>query len=1197
MPSPSESSAARFGSSGVLRWMNRVAPVYPAERPVAWLCFGVNFLVVTGIMLGRNARDSLFLTYVGVQYLPYMYFANALFLVLCSVGYTALVDRLDRGRFLRGAALLFAASLVLSRIALRGNLRWFYAALYIQAQVIWYFSLMLFWTFAGELFETRQAKRLFPLFGVGALLGMVSVGITSRPLVRALGTPNLLLVWAGLILAALLLGSIIYRRYWTPMAAPAGAMATSGTKSSEWRTLKEGFREVSGEPLLRSMAGYTLLLWTVYAVVDFSFNKTMRARYTDPNALTAFFGSFVGAQGLLCLLVQLFLTRPVISRLGVGATIQFHPAFLAFGTAWMSLRFGYASVLTTKLGDATMLYTFSDSSYQLLYNPVPPERRARVRGFIEGYIKPISLIGAGALVLIGDRWLRPVSLLGRSLSAVQELSWAAFAMAAVWLMVASGARKGYLGALLANLKADIPSLRHAAAMALAKLQDARSQAALLKALEGERPELIVAALQLEESFHDEAAGPMIARLLKHPEARVRATAASSLGRMGDMRLADSLLPLLTDADARVRANAIEALAPGPGAAAAVLDSLRPLLSDPSRRVRLNAALALAALGDKALTEECWKVVHELAQGDVESRIAAAYALGRVPDPRRVGLSLQLLNDSELSVRSRAARALGEAGNEQAVPALVQALAGPPELRQEARRSIVRLAFKGEQDLTGEPLSKQLTTTALTSAQPEIRSELADVLGRLPVKTDSERSQVIETLTALLRDPEWRVRWKVLKAFERLARTAPLPEGAREALIAYARIELANTRQSILYSRALGLPAPVSPSSGGQAVPARSTERALLGCLAEDRVRTEERLFRLLAIFAGREPIQEIFDKVRSGDARLRSDALEALETLAPKEIARDFTSLLEPEPGEEPGTPLSAESALKALAHSPKPWMRAVTAYFMGYHPEVGVQLNRAGLLSNLLEDPAPTVRETALYAGWLALKETWQPQVLAAMASSDPARRRAAQRVLAESESISHPQPAAGWPTALTGADQKGFPAQASEGEARGRERKAPMLLTVEKVLFLKSAPLFAALDSEELAALAEVAFQQEYEKGAMLFEHNRVPKHLYLIVRGRVEVFYRIEDRERLVAVLGEGENLGEMALLEEEARPRSASVRAVEPTLVLKIDRDNFRELILERPQMAFAIFKILVQRLRHRDLEAADLPALSTERHYA
>ena len=71
--------------------------------------------------------------------------------------------------------------------------------------------------------------------------------------------------------------------------------------------------------------------------------------------------------------------------------------------------------------------------------------------------------------------------------------------------------------------------------------------------------------------------------------------------------------------------------------------------------------------------------------------------------------------------------------------------------------------------------------------------------------------------------------------------------------------------------------------------------------------------------------------------------------------------------------------------------------------------------------------------------------------------------------------------------------------------------------------------------------------------------------------------------------------MAVLDDQ--PRSASVRALEPTTVLKIDRESFRELILERPNIAFAIFRILSGRLRHQNLEADHVPTVFSGGQYA
>ncbi len=1125
-------------------WLTRIAPVYPGEGRVVVLCLIVNFLVVTGIMFGRNSRDALFLVYFGVEYLPYMYFANAVSLIVCSLGYTILVDRLERGKFLAGTSLLFVGTLVASRIALLGHPRWFFPVLYVESQVIWYFTLMQFWTFVGDLFDTRQAKRIFPFLAVGALLGMVSVGLFSKQLVKGLGTENLLLVWAGLILAATSLAAYVYLRHRTAKEAAHrdAASLPKQIKPSEWQKIRDGFREVGREPLLRSMAGYILLLWTVYAVVDFCFNKTMRARYPDPNDLTTFFGIFIGVQGFLCLAIQLFLVRPVIGRMGVGKTINFHPGFLVAGTAWMSIQYGYPSVLATKLGDASMLYTFSDSSYQLLYNPVPPNRRARVRGFIEGYIRPLSLAAAGGLILLGNSYLQPLQLKsGQEISVGQQLAWGAVFLSVIWIGVALTASKGYIRALLRNLEAESPALRQAATNALRKLKDPSSVAMLAGTLHDAPPDRVVAALRFLETLEVEKTQETLLGLLSHPDARVRATAVSTLGRRGGIQYLDKILPLLDDPDTRVRANVIEALAASNDPRLA--EKLRPMLKDPSTRTQVNTVLTLVALEGATAVAASLGLIRELVRGDEKARAAATYALGRLPPEQSLEFLAGLLKDADLQIRCEAARALGRVGTPRVIPDLTEALAGHPEVRHHARRSLAAVLKK-----CGAPCIEDLIHTAVSSERAEIRSELADVMGRL------KDPRVIDPLVRLLKDPEWRVQWKVLKSFARIARDGPLPEHARNALFDYARGELAAFRQSLECTRAL-LPDPASDA-----------QRMLALALEEDRHNIEERVFRMLGILCGRDAMREIFEGLQSNDARQRADALEALDTLAPKAVGRELLALLEPAPTTAPATSQAVEPVLDSLASHSKPWIRACTSYYLAHHE----QKDRGAILKALLKDPAPLVRETTLYAGWNALGESWQAQLDDAGRSQDAALREAARKITARST--------LGGPEYLP-------PPQ--EGET--------MLLSIEKAVFLKSAPLFAALEGEELAALAEIAPEHTFQPGEIIFEENQEPHHLYVIVQGNVEVFRRVNGIERPLAYLGEKECFGEMAILDEQRR--SASVRATEATTVLKLDRESFHELIMERPQIAFAIFKILSGRLRQQNLEADHLPAVYRGGQYA
>ncbi len=1131
-----------MATSSIRRWLAKIAPIYPGEGPVVAICLLVNLLLVAGIMFGRNSRDSLFLIYFGVQYLPIMYFANAAFLVVCSVGYTMLVDRIERGKFLAGVSLVFIAGLVASRVILFGHPHWFYPVLYIEAQVVWYFSLMQFWTFAGDLFDTRQAKRLFPFLAVGALLGMIGVGVGSKQIVHALGTENLLLVWAGLMGASLVLGGVAYRRYKLPEEpAKMDVESAKRPRLSEAQKIKSGLQEVGREPLLRSMAAYILLMWTVYAVVDFCFSKTIRQRYPDPNDLATFLGIFVGIQGFLCLVIQVFFVRSVIARLGVGTTINFHPGILMAGTTWMSLGYGFSSVFSTKLGDASMLYTFSDSSYQLLYSPISPDRRARVRGLIEGYIRPLSLAAAGALILIGNSYLKPLHWRGREIAVGQQLAWGALAFAAVWLGMALTARKGYVRALLKNLQSASPALRQAAAKALGKIKDATSLSILSESLASPNPDRVVAAIQLLQHFGGQYATDALANLLKHPDARVRATAISALGKLAAEKYADRLVPLLNDPDARVRANAVEALTGShlPD----LVDKLTPLLKDSSIRARVNTILTIAAIRGTASVIEWLPLIQDLARGDAQARSTATYALGKLPLAESEDMLVQLLRDPEPAIRSEAAQALGRIGTPRVIPALAEALAGQAELRHYARKSLGKIVRRH-----GDETLQVVTRMAAQETRPEIRSELGDVLGRL------RSPAAIEPLMKLLKDPEWRVRWKVLKAVERLARYIPLPESTRLALFDYAHDELGRFRESLNISRAL------------VAKPEGESSRLLAQALEEDRVNIQERVFRMLGILCGHEQMRAIFRQMRSGDSRQRADALEALDSLAPKKIAREVLELLEPAPVAETAAPESAVQSLTSLTHHAKPWMRACTAFYLGDHP----QQDGSGLLRELVADKDPMVTETALYAGWKACREAWLPQVEPAAQSPQALVRRCAERI--------------------HNAGRDG-----AEGSPSRNKRGAPMLLTIEKVLFLKSAPVFAGLEGEELAALADIALEKDFAPGEMLFEEGQLAHHLYVLVTGKVEIFRKVGSDEIFLALLGPKECFGEMAILDDE--PRSASVRAVEPTTVLKVDRESFRELINERPQISFAIFKILSQRLRSKNMEAENLPTYETTRTIA
>jgi len=128
-----------------------------------------------------------------------------------------------------------------------------------------------------------------------------------------------------------------------------------------------------------------------------------------------------------------------------------------------------------------------------------------------------------------------------------------------------------------------------------------------------------------------------------------------------------------------------------------------------------------------------------------------------------------------------------------------------------------------------------------------------------------------------------------------------------------------------------------------------------------------------------------------------------------------------------------------------------------------------------------------------------------------------------------------------------------------------------------LKEISFFADISDADLRHIAEIIQQKDYEEGAVIIEELTDAERFFIIYRGKIEITKRLDDGEELVlAVQSDGDFFGEMALLDEG--PRSASARALEPTTVLEITRDNFETLLVKAPMMAFRIMKELSTRLR-------------------
>jgi len=133
-------------------------------------------------------------------------------------------------------------------------------------------------------------------------------------------------------------------------------------------------------------------------------------------------------------------------------------------------------------------------------------------------------------------------------------------------------------------------------------------------------------------------------------------------------------------------------------------------------------------------------------------------------------------------------------------------------------------------------------------------------------------------------------------------------------------------------------------------------------------------------------------------------------------------------------------------------------------------------------------------------------------------------------------------------------------------------MLTTVEKVLFLQEIDLFEYTSTEDLAHIAAITEEIEFQPEETIFTEGDIPDAMYMVIGGRVRMTRGKEE----VMVAGAKDVFGTWALFDDE--PRVATATTLEDTRVLRIDKEDFIDLLADYVAITQSILKTMVKRLR-------------------
>jgi AAA family ATP:ADP antiporter len=392
------------------------------ELPAAAWAFAYFFLLLAAYYVLRPVRDEMGVQ-AGTAALPWLFGATFAAMLLLVPLYGWLVARLPRARLLPAVYAFFALNLVLFWAALAAGapLKTLAPAFFVWVSVFNLFVVSVFWSFMADLFDARQAARLYGAIAAGGSCGAIAGPSITALAAGPLGTANLLLVSAALLGGAI--GCIAMLGRWGrahPRADEPRADAPIGG------SVLEGARAALASPYLLAICGYLLCYTTLSTALYFQQIDIVGEAIADRAGRTRLFALIDLAVNTLTLLLQLFAFARLGALLGPAWMLALLPLVSIAGFAWLGLAPSLAALVVFVVARRACGFALSRPVREALYTVVGREERYKAKAFID----TVVYRGGDAFSAWGIGVLRAAGL---SFAAV---SLAVLPVGAAWLGLA-----------------------------------------------------------------------------------------------------------------------------------------------------------------------------------------------------------------------------------------------------------------------------------------------------------------------------------------------------------------------------------------------------------------------------------------------------------------------------------------------------------------------------------------------------------------------------------------------------------------------------------------------------------------------------------------------------------------------------------------------------------------------------------------
>ncbi|MEO6221833.1 MAG: Npt1/Npt2 family nucleotide transporter [Vicinamibacterales bacterium] len=844
--------------------MRPIVQLREGEATTTLLMFLYSFLAMTSYNIIKPLGRSTFMTAWGADNLPYVQLAMGILIGFIMHAYVKAISLVPRRWTIPATqAGLMALILVFWLLFTTLSRDWVPAAFYVLTLILGILLISQFWTLANDVYDPRQAKRVFGFVGAGSSLGGAMGSGLTRFLVEKVGTNTMLLIGAGTLALCLAIVVFILRREKGAGTSDAAkAVEEEGVSSGEAIQLLGSSRHLQVIALVIAFAAIGA------AIIEQQLNMAtaLAKGVKNTTGIAAFLAEVGLYTSMIGFVINLALTSRIHRVMGIGFALLVLPMSLGSTALVMLFNRGLWAPALARVIDTSLRYSLDKTSREVLFLPLPANLKYRAKPFIDVTVDRISK-GLGALlilVLIKD-W-------GLGLSW-QQLSYASLTMVGLWVVTTIRARKEYIRTFRNNLEHQnvVPS------EVKFTNPDPATVEALVQELANPEPRRALYAIDLLDAMDKRSLVTPL--LLWHTSPEIRARALRVAETAGPA-MADRWLPgvetALTDSQANVRVAAVRALAALRGEA--VADVMRPFLGNTDPALVIVAAAALADSHTPVDVDLALQTLRGFAcdtrDQAVEARRLVARALGDIRNSGFRSQLVPLMYDANISVARAAVESAGKLGATDFlfVAPLVSLL------RNRMLKSSARQVLVGY----GAPVVAPLAYFMQDREEDVwVRRHVPSALALLAC------AESVAALEASLDDPDEFLRSKAVSALGRIRETHPALLPGEERISKHVSAECSRAFDALTLHYNLFV-------AGGL-----NADALLARALTEKYERTLDRALQLLGLMTTSGDVAAVRQTLTSADPRARSGAIEYLDNLVKGQVRKRVMVLIDEMPLEE----------------------------------------------------------------------------------------------------------------------------------------------------------------------------------------------------------------------------------------------------------------------------------------------------------